>query len=70
MLGTPASSMARVISCASSELIARGFSQATHLPALAAAMAISLCVTFGLPMSIRSMSSRSIKRFQSVSTDS
>ena len=44
-----------------------GFSHATILPAFAAAMAISACVSLGLAMSIRSMSSRSTSLRQSVS---
>ena len=52
------------------EVIASGFSQRTILPALAAAMAISACVSFGVQMSIASMSLRSMSFRQSVSTDS
>ena len=47
-----------------------GFSLLTILPAAAAAMAISAWVSFGLAMSIRSMSSRATSARQSVSVDS
>jgi len=49
---------------------ASGFSHITILPARAAAIAISACVSFGLAMSTRSMSRRLTTARQSVSTDS
>ena len=70
MLGTPAFSTAADISSASATFMASGFSQRIILPALAAASTISLCVLLGEPMSIRSMSFRSISFRQSVSYDS
>ena len=50
--------------------IASGFSHRIILPALAAAMAISLCMLFGVQISTASMSLRSSSFRQSVSTDS
>ena len=47
---------------------ASGFSHSTILPALAAAIAISMCRSFGTQMSIASMSARSTSFRQSVST--
>ena len=44
-----------------------GFSNITILPASAAAIAISMCVSFGLAMSTRSMSFRATNLRQSVS---
>src|SRR5687767_11190274 len=74
MFGTPfppfADSTALTISSPSRESIASGFSQRIIFPAFAAAIAISLCVLFGVQMSIASMSFRSTSFFQSVSTDS
>ena len=55
---------------ASAALRPSGFSHSTILPACAAAMAISACVSLGLAISIRSMSLRSTSLRQSVSTDS
>ena len=55
---------------ASAAFAPSGFSHITILPALAAAMAISACVSLGLAMSIRSMSLRSTSLRQSVSIDS
>ena len=56
MFGTPAASTARTISSPSAAFMASGFSQIIILPALAAAIAISLCAKFGTQMSIRSIS--------------
>ena len=70
MFGTPASSTARVMASASAAFMASGFSQATHLPFRAAAIAISAWESLGLPMSTSWTSSRSTTRRQSVSTDS
>jgi hypothetical protein len=60
----------RHISSPSAAFIASGFSHRIIFPAFAAASAISLCVLFGVQMSIASMSLRSISFRQSVSTDS
>ena len=68
MFGTPARSTAATIASPSAAFMASGFSQQTHLPAAAAASAISLCMRLGTQMSIRSMSARAIRRCQSVST--
>ena len=68
MFGTPARSTAATIASPSAASMASGFSHSTHLPASAAAIAISLCRLFGTQMSIASMSSRAIRRRQSVST--
>ena len=57
-------------SAPSAAFIASGFSHRIILPALAAAMAISVCVLFGTQISITSMSLRSTSLRQSVSTDS
>ena len=68
MFGTPARSTAWTIASPSAAFMASGFSQSTHLPACAAAIAISLCRWFGTQMSTASMSARAIRRRQSVST--
>ena len=52
MLGTPAFSTAATIFSPSLVVRASGFSQSTILPAFAAAMAISMCRSFGTQMSI------------------
>jgi hypothetical protein len=70
VFGTPAASTAATIALASSAVRPSGFSHKTIFPACAAAMAISLCVSFGLAMSMTSMSLRSISFRQSVSEDS
>jgi hypothetical protein len=66
--GTPARSTAATIASPSAALMASGFSQSVILPAAAAASAISQCRWFGTQMSTKSMSARSIRRIQSVST--
>ena len=65
-----AASAAAVICSASSTEFARGFSHSTCLPASSAAIAISACRFPGTQMSMRSMSSRSMSRRQSVSLES
>ena len=55
---TPARSHASIIACASSTLVASGFSQSTCLPASAAAIVISLCRTFSEQTTTASISSR------------
>ena len=63
----PAFTTAATMASASAVFIASGFSQRIILPASAAANTISWCVLLGLPISIKSMSSRSISFRQSVS---
>ena len=70
MFGTSAFSTASTIFSPSGPFMASGFSHRIILPALAAAMAISACVLFGVQMSMASMSLRSTSFRQSVSTDS
>ena len=67
VFGTFADSTAATISSASAAFRPSGFSHITILPARAAAIAISRCVSFGLAMSMTSMSLRSISVRQSVS---
>ena len=70
MFGTLAASTALTISRPSSAFMASGFSQRIALPALAAAIAISLWLLLGVQISTTSMSLRSMTFRQSVSTDS
>ena len=70
MFGTLAFSTAATIFLPSAVLRAIGFSVSTILPALAAAMAISMWRSFGTQMSTASISFRAISFFQSASTDS
>ena len=70
MLATPAFSTAATISAPSAAFMASGFSHRIILPAAAAAIAISLCMLFGVQMSTTSMSLRASNFFQSVSVDS
>src|SRR3984957_20734839 len=68
MFATRASSTACTMKSDSCALRPRGFSHITILPAFAAATAISRCVSFGLAMSIRSISGDSTIFRQCVST--
>ena len=70
MFGTPAFSTAATIASASFAVRPSGFSHITILPAFAAAIAISWCVSLGLAMSMTSMSFRATRSRQSVSYDS
>jgi hypothetical protein len=70
LFATAARSTASTIPSASAAVRASGFSHMTIFPARAAAIAISAWVSFGLAMSIRSMSFRSTSLRQSFSTDS
>ena len=60
---------AAAICSASSTVFASGFSQSTCLPACRAAIAISAWLSPGVQMSMRSMSSRSTRRRQSISVE-
>src|SRR5471030_1153041 len=68
-VGTPAASTAATIASDSAAFRPRGFSHITILPALAAAIAISACVSLGLAMSMRSISGESTSLRQSVTAD-
>jgi hypothetical protein len=67
MFATLAASTAATIFSVSAALRPSGFSHITILPACAAAIAISACVSLGLAMSMRSMSLRSVSLRQSLS---
>src|SRR3984957_6414294 len=69
MFGVLACSTAATIFSDSAALRPNGFSHITILPASAAAMAISAWVSFGLAMSMRSISFRATSLRQSVSND-
>ncbi len=65
MFLTPALVTAFTMSVASLTVFARGFSQITCLPALAASMAMIGCRKFGVQMSTTSISGRLTVSFQS-----
>jgi len=69
-LGAPAASTVANMREDLALLRPSGFSHITILPASAAAMAFSACVSFGTAMSVRSMSLHSTSLRQSVSTNS
>src|SRR5271165_1754809 len=69
MFGVLADSTAAAIFSDSAALRPHGFSHIPILPASAAAVAISACVSFGLAMSLRSISFRAASLRRSVAND-